>query len=561
MGRRSTQKSTTETQAISSSSSSSRRSANATRQNRRQRNVEEQLQAQVQDSSTQRTRRKRGPASRAGPTHSERPPRRQRVEDEAPSSFASIEGDQKMSDELGETQTDGAPGGAPNASPNLLNVRPSTVAPSNARRRNNAVLGSVPAFTPDEEREIVACIMEKMTSLNLRYGTTADPEGGISWTRLRNGNTQETYNKHYRGLLYFFNLLGDWESMMCLLDNPPAGCPSMRVRSIVLYFEWRRRSGTLMDQNGQEVRDRFGNPISCISTWVAPGNVHQCRSAISDIHEKIGQRGTYRESCEQCILNYRVNGSQQPCPVHLGGFPLLRRTGNPRESNSLNNYMDMLADETADYVPYGSEPLDPWELLRVRNALIATNNLWDLQFACMLLVGCALFLREDELSNIRVSDLDFELTSVNTAIDSVAVKIQGKRDVSQVTLILWANHAVPNLCPVRHLLLYLHKSGIKGGFLFPPEVVTASLNGNPVDIDENVSYVTALERFQTLFSQQTGRPQSCFGTHSIRKTSFVLAFWGGADGTDVRGAARLKSFEMVARYKRECNHRNLQKSK
>jgi hypothetical protein len=56
----------------------------------------------------------------------------------------------------------------------------------------------------------------------------------------------------------------------------------------------------------------------------------------------------------------------------------------------------------------------------------------------MLLVGCALFLREDELSNIRVSDLDFELTSVNTAIDSVAVKIQGKRDVSQVTLILWA---------------------------------------------------------------------------------------------------------------------------
>jgi hypothetical protein len=109
----------------------------------------------------------------------------------------------------------------------------------------------------------------------------------LDWHHDPPANTIKNYEKHYKGLRYFFALIGDWESMLILTPDAPNGCPSMKVRSIILYFEWRRRTGILKDQNGQVVLDRFGEEIVCMGTWRDPGNVHQCRSAITFAHEKL----------------------------------------------------------------------------------------------------------------------------------------------------------------------------------------------------------------------------------------------------------------------------------
>jgi hypothetical protein len=38
----------------------------------------------------------------------------------------------------------------------------------------------------------------------------------------------------------------------------------------------------------------------------------------------------------------------------------------------------------------------------------------------------------------------------------------------------------------------------------------------------------------------------------MRKTAFVLSIWGGGEECDIRAASRLKSFEMLARYKKDA---------
>ena len=45
-------------------------------------------------------------------------------------------------------------------------------------------------------------------------------------------NTRRAYDKQLRGLLYFFGLIGDYESLIFLLPDAPTNVPAMNVDSI-----------------------------------------------------------------------------------------------------------------------------------------------------------------------------------------------------------------------------------------------------------------------------------------------------------------------------------------
>jgi hypothetical protein len=49
-------------------------------------------------------------------------------------------------------------------------------------------------------------------------------------------NTKGAYDKHLRGLWYFFSLIQDYESLIVLLPDAPLNVPSMNVDSISKYF-------------------------------------------------------------------------------------------------------------------------------------------------------------------------------------------------------------------------------------------------------------------------------------------------------------------------------------
>jgi hypothetical protein len=85
-----------------------------------------------------------------------------------------------------------------------------------------------------------------------------------------------------------------------------------------------------------------------------------------------------------------------------------------------------------------------------------------------VLVACKLFLREDELEDIHINQtneqtlgMKWELCVVNDRqeVDGLLVCIKGKTDRQPVYLMLWADHDTPFLCPVRHLLVFIHLAG------------------------------------------------------------------------------------------------------
>ena len=64
----------------------------------------------------------------------------------------------------------------------------------------------------------------------------------------------------------------------------------------------------------------------------------------------------------------------------------------------------------------------------------------------MVLLCAKLFLRGDEVVSICIEDFNPDL-----AVESLAVAVQGKCDPTPVTLMLWSDDVLPELCPIRHV--------------------------------------------------------------------------------------------------------------
>jgi integrase len=99
--------------------------------------------------------------------------------------------------------------------------------------------------------------------------------------------------------------------------------------------------------------------------------------------------------------------------------------------------------------------------------LVSTNKIEDLQLYCIILVFIHLFLRHDEISNIKVEDIQQDLSILKEgAVAALAIRVCGKTDKIWRTLVLWRKEDVPEFCPSRHLLAYVHLAKIQTRYLF-----------------------------------------------------------------------------------------------
>lgn len=90
----------------------------------------------------------------------------------------------------------------------------------------------------------------------------------------------------------------------------------------------------------------------------------------------------------------------------------------------------------------------------------------------MILIGCKLFLRSDELTDkdgLKLSSIckDYSLVREDGIIKALAIKVVGKSDKKPVILMLWADESNILLCPVVHLLIWMYYIEHKDGPLFP----------------------------------------------------------------------------------------------
>ncbi len=357
-------------------------------------------------------------------------------------------------------------------------------------------------------------------------------------------NSIRDYDKHYTGLYKFCAMIGDHESLLVLNRKAPSVfCPSMNARTIALYMRYKtcEAGEVLLDENDTEVKDVLGSVVKSVGKWKDPGNLNQFLAAVSAIHAARDQDGQYLEPCQHCVAAYNEDNRSTGCRYHPGEFRIWRR-GNPRKSQLVQNVYKQCEDLCSGHVIRGSYQLLPEELMEIRNLCLSTGKLEDLQLWCIILVSIFLFLRHDEFHAIKISDIQRDLSCVTeTKIAHLCIKVKGKSDIRPQNLVLWAADDAPLLCPIRHLLTYIHLSGIQDGYLFP----------NLSDRDKPRCYESLLRTMKSKFSSVLTR-NSNLTTHTFRKTAYLLALWGGGHFQSIRTSARHKSDGMGQRYMQDA---------
>lgn len=87
--------------------------------------------------------------------------------------------------------------------------------------------------------------------------------------------------------------------------------------------------------------------------------------------------------------------------------------GNPTLTVCFKEYMREVSRQTATYTPKGAHRINPWLLNQLALKFIAKTDIQGLQLYTMTLVGINLFLREEEIADLRVEDLVPSLCIIN----------------------------------------------------------------------------------------------------------------------------------------------------
>lgn len=116
---------------------------------------------------------------------------------------------------------------------------------------------------------------------------------------------------------------------------------------------------------------------------------------------------------------------------------------------------------------------------------------------------------------------------------------------------LWANPENRLLCPVIHLLIFIFMTKHSEGYLFPS---IEELSNPPSDriFTSTFQYASFLSQIQNLFKTLLKR-DGPFGTHTLRKTAYLLAVWGGGADMEIMQSARHKTYQNSVKYKLDAN--------
>ena len=187
-----------------------------------------------------------------------------------------------------------------------------------------------------------------------------------------------------------------------------------------------------------------------------------------------GHTGDYADKCIQCALLHQKE-NYSGCALHRP-YPKIRTVGNPAKSFEVKENQKHIIGKS-EHVEQGDTPLMPYELLQLRSKLLCSNKIGDLQLWMMILISIKLFLRSEEASGTEIDasgnkkptgiQMESFIASLavmeNAMLKSIGLKIQGKTDTRPVHLMLWDDPMNPELCAIRHLLVYIYVLQLKKG--------------------------------------------------------------------------------------------------
>jgi hypothetical protein len=308
-----------------------------------------------------------------------------------------------------------------------------------------------------------------------------------------------------------------------------------------------------------QLKDALGNLVFAQGGWNSPVSIGQLFSSISAIHEAHGMgKSEYTEKCKNCYLLFQKNVSTLGCDRHHCSRKIYR-TGNPTHSANLQNDKKYCESLLVDHKTRGGAALSPLDLLQIREYLMAQGTLKGFMLWTMICCNIRIFLRGgDELCHINMDANKPDcpasylptISQINAdgKCEGIGLKVKGKTETKtpSCNLVLWADKECPDFCPVIPILTWIKVSGITSGYLFPPN----SWFENPdSDSKTHIEYNDFLSDFKKICSiLERAKKGVYFGTHSLKKTAYLIGKLGGATIDEMMSVARHVVYETAMKY-------------
>jgi hypothetical protein len=389
------------------------------------------------------------------------------------------------------------------------------------------------------------------------------------------------------GMLWnFLAIIGDYESMLILLVAPPPNCPSVNFAStqgfILHKFNVPLSPLCYSWEGGDPIHDRNLVPIlsegavdnfNWISTLIA---------ALNCLHPKRAKGGDSQEhtiTCPACYAMYFLQSAPgiplndrvshyKPCQAHTDSHCQYCNRGNPyyKSSKSLIDLMTYLKAETKRRL-YKETPVDGLlrsDVLDIHAYVKACHyKTWDFANYTMCLGGIYYAGRFDSYSEASLEDFSnaHEHFSIhNNFIEHLAQQVFGKSDKHWHTYLLKFQDHCPELCYLRHLLVFVHCMNLLGAedstHLFPDKatLMAHTPSSSVESYTGDASYLEGLDWLKKRVKENVTNPVMLFvGMHSLRITFYLWAVLCNTPRPIYKKNARHKSDDMVAKYEGNAN--------
>ena len=398
-------------------------------------------------------------------------------------------------------------------------------------------------IAPEARKSGLTAIEARIRELGL---DTASPKVVIQGSDKRNQklgtdsaeiSTIGRYEGIWSQMLDFCIELGDYDSAIILArDLCPKNPWSVSASTAISFMRFRvLQEGTPLvhHETGAPVTNAKGEQFKCRGDWTSVSTVQLISSGLSKLHAHYKTTtGDYSEACDACRrvpLEAAVKGTT--CPDHIGKSHYYRRGCPTKDSTYKDKHKQMMKHVKDVYDSRATFAFLPHQLRDILDYCVATNSNYYLMIWTILIVGVKQFLRIEEDLAIEMERFQqdyFVVTESN--VDALAMWVFGKNENEKITLVAWDDEECPEFSPVRAILLWIRVSGITGGKLFPCKEQLLARCTHPTVA---IAYDDILDELKHLVTNVLGLDMTnpkmkrfIIGTHMLKKTAHLLAFWG-----------------------------------
>ncbi len=189
------------------------------------------------------------------------------------------------------------------------------------------------------------------------------------------------------------------------------------------------------------------------------------------------------------------------------------------------------------------DPIEPEHIKEIAEKFELSENILDIRFVVLCLLGFSGFLRISELLEIQVKHIIFEENCVKITIE------KSKTDQLREGHIIFISKTGNKTCPVTWLLKYLELSGLYAqpdSYIFCKFVSTKT--GHIAKGNHPITYDTARKTFQRYVSCIPNIDPKKFGLHSLRSGGASAAARYGVTDRMIRKHGRWSTISSRDRY-------------